>query len=136
MIQHLQGDCRQVLPTLPAKSVNCIVTSPPYWMLRSYLPENHPTKHLEIGREPTVEKYIAALVGVFRQAARVLMNNGTLWLNIGDKYADKDTAAAAGVKSGELIGFRGGWRKHCKRTATTFAPKISGTSQTPNPKVA
>lgn len=77
-------------------------------MQRSYLPENHPAKALEIGREPTVDKYIAALVGVFQQAARVLMNNGTLWLNIGDKYADKDTAAMAGVKPGELMGLP--WR--------------------------
>jgi NAD(P)H dehydrogenase (quinone) len=42
MIQHLEGDCRDVLPTLPAKSIQCAVTSPPYWGLRSYLPADGP----------------------------------------------------------------------------------------------
>lgn len=107
-IQHLEGDCRQVLPTLPAKSVHCAVSSPPYWMQRSYLPDGHAAKHLEIGRERTLQQYIDTLAGVFRQVARVLMSNGTLWLNIGDKYADKDNAAAAGVKPGELMGLP--WR--------------------------
>jgi len=75
---------------------------------RSYLPDDHPAKQLEIGRERTVQQYIDTLVGVFRQVARVLMGNGTLWLNIGDKYADDDNAAAAGVKPGELMGLP--WR--------------------------
>lgn len=55
-----------------------------------------------------MRQYIDALVGVFRQVARVLVSNGTLWVNLGDSYADKDTAPAAGVKSGDLIGLP--WR--------------------------
>lgn len=82
MITVLDGDCREVLPSLPGKSVQCAITSPPYWMQRSYLPDDHPAKEREIGREPTVAAYIETLVGVFRQVARVLMNDGTLWLNI------------------------------------------------------
>jgi hypothetical protein len=108
MIEHLEGDCRKVLPTLPAKSVQTCITSPPYWRKRSYLAVDHPAKPLEIGQEPTVQRYIETLVGVFRQVARVLVSKGTLWLNIGDSYADKDSAAAAGVKNGDLLGLP--WR--------------------------
>lgn len=104
LIQHLEGDCRQVLPSLPAKSVNCVCTSPPYFQQRSYLPDGHPAKQLEIGRERTVQQYIETLVGVFRQVARVLVADGTVWINLGDRYADKDNAQAAGVKPGDLMG--------------------------------
>lgn len=105
MIEHLEGDCRTILPTLPAASVQCCLSSPPYWGLRSYLPHDHPAKDLEIGQEPTVREYIDTLVEVFRHVSRVLMNNGTLWLNLGDAYADKkDKARAAGVKVGDLMG--------------------------------
>jgi len=62
---------------------------------RSYLPHGHPAKQLEIGREGTAQQYIDTLVSVFRQVTRVLMGNGTLWLNIADKYADNDNASAA-----------------------------------------
>ena len=104
MIQHLEGDCRQILPTLPARSVNTVVTAPPYWLQRSYLPEGHPAKRCEIGQEPTVKQYIETMVVLFRQVARVLVNEGTVWLNLGDKYADKKRAHAAGVKPGDLMG--------------------------------
>ena len=106
MIQHLEGDCREVLPTLPAKSIHCAVTSPPYWGLRSYLPADHPAKSREIGQERTVQQYIDNLVAVFREVSRVLMNDGTLWLNLGDTYAKTSAKLArrAGVKPGELIG--------------------------------
>src|SRR5947209_8154107 len=90
MIEHLEGDCRQVLPTLLAKSVHACITSPPYWRKRSYLPVDHPNKPAEIGQEPSVQQYIDTLVAVFRQVARVLVSDGTLWLNLGDSYADKD----------------------------------------------
>ena len=109
MIQHLEGDCRAILPTLPAKSVQCCLSSPPFWSMRSYLPHDHPRKDLEIGREETVQEYIETLVTVFREVSRVLMNDGTLWLNMGDTYADKKPKArAAGVKIGDLIGLP--WR--------------------------
>lgn len=51
-----EGDCREILPTLPSKSVQCVVTSPPYWGLRSYLPPDHPLKARELGQEPTVQE--------------------------------------------------------------------------------
>lgn len=75
------GDCRNILPNLTTDSVQCVVTSPPYYNLRDYgVPK-------QIGKEESVENYIDNLVFVFREIKRVLKNNGTLWLNIGDCYA-------------------------------------------------
>lgn len=86
-VQLLRGDCRAVLKTLPADSVHCCVTSPPYWGLRSYLPDGHPEKHLEIGSEPTVHDWVATMVEVFREVRRVLRPDGTCFVNLGDSYA-------------------------------------------------
>ena len=75
------GDVRDVLPTLDAGSVQCVVTSPPYWGLRDYGVEG------QIGLEPTPDAYIATVVAVFREVRRVLRDDGTCWLNLGDSYA-------------------------------------------------
>ncbi len=75
------GDCREILPTLPAESVQTCVTSPPYWGLRDY---DHPG---QIGAESNPEDYVQNLVSVFRHVRRVLRDDGTLWLNVGDAYA-------------------------------------------------
>lgn len=83
----LTGDCRAVLPTLAAGAIDCCVTSPPYWEQREYLEAGHADKALEIGHEPTPTAYVAALVAVFLEVQRVLADDGTLWLNLGDKYA-------------------------------------------------
>ncbi len=80
VVRVLNGDCREVLKTLPDGSVNCCVTSPPYFGLRDY---GHPG---QIGLEPTPEAYVAQMVGVFREVKRVLRDDGTLWLNLGDTY--------------------------------------------------
>jgi len=82
--QIIEGDCRAVLPTLPAGSAHCVVTSPPYWGLRDYsLGDNG------IGLEETPDEYIDKLVAVFREVRRVLRDDGMLWLNMGDSYAAK-----------------------------------------------
>lgn len=86
-VRILQGDCRSVLAALPAESVHCVVTSPPYLWLRSYLSEDAPEKAHEIGAEKTPEDFVAALVAVFREVRRVLRADGTVWLNLGDSYA-------------------------------------------------
>lgn len=86
-VRILHGDCRDVLKTLPDQSVHCCATSPPYWGLRSYLPAEHPEKHLEIGSEPTLAEWVQTMVEVFREVRRVLRDDGTLWLNLGDAYA-------------------------------------------------
>ena len=77
----LQGDVREVLPTLDAGSVQCVVTSPPYWGLRDYGVKG------QIGLEPTPEKYVTTMVEVFREVRRVLRDDGTVWLNLGDSYS-------------------------------------------------
>lgn len=84
----LQGDALQVLTTLPSESVQCCLTSPPYWpRLRNYLPDDHPDKQREIGQESTLDAYIAHLVQVFREVKRILRPDGVLWLNMGDCFA-------------------------------------------------
>ena len=75
------GDCREVLATLPDASVNCCVTSPPYFGLRDYGHDG------QIGLEQTPEAFVAEMVAVFREVRRVLRDDGTLWLNLGDSYA-------------------------------------------------
>lgn len=83
------GDCRETMRAWAADGVRAqmCVTSPPYFGLRSYLPDDSPDKPLEIGLEQTPEEYIAAMVEVFRCVRDVLADDGTLWLNIGDSYA-------------------------------------------------
>lgn len=77
----MSGDCREVMKSLPDASVNCCVTSPPYWGLRNY---GHPD---QIGQEATPGEYVGALVQVFAEVRRLLQNDGTLWLVIGDSYS-------------------------------------------------
>lgn len=77
----LHGDALEMLRTLPDESVQCCVTSPPYWALRDYGVVG------QIGMEKTPEEFVAALVGVFQEVRRVLRNDGTLWMNLGDTYA-------------------------------------------------
>lgn len=102
-VKILQGDCRDVLATLAADSIDCCVTSPPYWNLRSYLPAGHPDKHREIGSEPTVEAWVQTMVDVFREVRRVLRDDGTLWVNLGDSYAnDGKWGGATGGKQAYL----------------------------------
>lgn len=80
-LRVLTGDCMKILPTLDADSIQCCVTSPPYWGLRDYDHED------QIGSEVTPELYVQNLVEVFREVRRTLRQNGTLWLNVGDGYA-------------------------------------------------
>lgn len=75
------GNCLDILPTLAEGSVQTCVTSPPYFGLRDY------GNAAQIGLEPTSDEFVAALVAVFREVRRVLRDDGTLWLNLGDSYA-------------------------------------------------
>jgi len=77
----LVGDVRKSLRGLPDGSVRCVVTSPPYWGLRDYGHEG------QIGLEQSPNEYVQEMVGVFREVRRVLADDGTLWLNLGDSYA-------------------------------------------------
>lgn len=99
-ITLLHGDCRELLPTLPDRSVQCIVTSPPYYGLRRYTSDPR-----EIGNEATPFAYVTALVAVFAEVWRVLRDDGVLWLNLGDSYsggksgrADMDRPNGKGIR--------------------------------------
>ena len=100
----LQGDCLQQLATLPAASVQCCVTSPPYWGLRDYGTAG------QLGLEATPDEYVANMVAVFRAVRRVLRDDGTLWLNLGDSYAGNSNntrgeGAGGGKERGKAMGF-------------------------------
>lgn len=85
-----QGDCLEVLKTFEDNSIDCCVTSPPYYALRDYGADG------QIGLEETPEKYIERLTSVFMEVHRVLKPNGTLWLNIGDSYAGNCSVTSTG----------------------------------------
>jgi len=80
MNKIIQGDCLEVLKTLSAESVDCVITSPPYWALRDYGVEG------QLGLEPTFQQYITQLCDIFDEVKRVLKKEGTCWVNIGDTY--------------------------------------------------
>lgn len=105
----IQGDSRKMLKTLPDASVQCCVTSPPYFGLRNYGVNG------QIGLERTPAEYVGALVEVFREAWRVLRDDGTLWLNLGDSYANTTT------------GGNGATGGRNKSTLTTAMPPIGTT---------
>jgi len=80
-LEVLVGDSLDLLPKLTTESIQCCVTSPPYWGLRDY------EHSAQIGSEPSPVDYVQNLIKIFREVRRVLRNDGTLWLNIGDGYA-------------------------------------------------
>jgi len=84
------GDAFETLHTLPDASVQCCVTSPPYWGLRDYGVDG------QLGLEETPEKYVENMVRVFREVRRVLRDDGTLWLNLGDSYATSTPSGPQG----------------------------------------
>jgi DNA modification methylase len=75
------GQALTILKTLPPESVNCCVTSPPYWNLRDYGVEG------QLGLEATPEEYVCKMVEIFREVRRVLRDDGNVWLNLGDCYS-------------------------------------------------
>ena len=116
MIKILNGDCRDVLKTLPDCSVHCCVTSPPYFGLRDYGCAG------QIGLESTPDAYVAELVAVFREVRRVLRDDGTLWLNLGDSYASfRDGKATPDSARGDDVGTLVPKGSAMNRMASTFA---------------
>jgi DNA modification methylase len=88
------GDAKDTLASLPAESVQTCVTSPPYWGLRDYGEDG------QLGLEETPEEYVQKLVEVFREVQRVLRDDGTVWLNIGDSYARNPAKGGSGTFNG------------------------------------
>ncbi len=85
------GDCKAELQQLPDHSVNCVVTSPPYFNQREYDVSPGDSTAL-VGKESSLQEYVASLVEVFTEVNRVLVDDGSLWLNLGDKFIDKELA--------------------------------------------
>jgi DNA modification methylase len=101
----INGDCRERLRELPDASVNCCVTSPPYFGLRDYGVAG------QIGLEDTPDAFVAEMVAVFREVRRVLRDDATLWLNLGDSYASStkgDSRSDAQERPREASGFHSG----------------------------
>ena len=80
----IHGDARAILQELPTSSINCIITSPPYYLQRDY------NTSTQIGSEKSPIEYVRNLQKVFSECRRVLKKDGTLWLNLGDKYHNGD----------------------------------------------
>ena len=137
------GDARDVLAEMTTGSADCIVTSPPYWGKRDYRVAG------QYGHEPDPDAYVETLRATFAEAWRVLADDGTCWLNLGDSYS-----AGGGAATGKhaylgrhLTGHRAAWhasprtfsacpgasRSHCRRTAGSCGTRSSGTSRTPCP---
>ena len=112
----LHGDCIERLRELPQGSVQMCVTSPPYFGLRDYGVDG------QVGHEPTPAEYVEKLVSVFREVHRVLRDDGTLWLNLGDSYASfRDGKAIPDTTRGDSNGTLVPKGSARNRSASTFA---------------
>lgn len=117
-VRLLTGDCREILATLEPKSVQCCVTSPPYFGLRDYGVSG------QMGLEPTLAEYISGMVEVFRLVRDVLADDSTLWLNIGDSYwTDSPVRKASGEAFSKTwdptqTASRGGNRRSAAKSGT------------------
>ena len=118
-VKLLIGDCREKLKDIPDESIDCVVTSPPYWGLRDYK-----TDHIDfgdgfigqLGLEPDPDLYIKHLSDIFDQVKRVLKPSGTCWVNLGDSYG------------GSGKGYGGGDHGKLGKHANDFLPKPSDNS--------
>jgi DNA modification methylase len=93
-IRIIQGDCIETLKQFEEQSVNTCITSPPYWGLRDYGETD------QLGLEDTPEEFVDNLVKVFREVKRVLRDDGTVWLNLGDSYAGNNSRASNNGRAG------------------------------------
>lgn len=98
MMNHriIEGDVMDGLRTIPDRSIQCTVTSPPYWMLRNYGVDG------QIGLEETMEGYIQKMVDVFHEVKRVTRDDGVLWLNLGDSYSGSMSSKGAVVNQSSM----------------------------------
>ena len=85
----LTGNCEDILAKIPENSIDCVITSPPYWQMREYSISEKDCDSV-IGTEKTPEQYVMRLTQIFSQIRRVLKVGGSVWLNLGDKYYNKN----------------------------------------------
>lgn len=111
----LTGDACERLAELPAESVHCVVTSPPYWGLRDYGVAG------QIGLESSFDEWLSGMVRVFSEVRRVLRDDGTLWLNIGDAYAA--TTKGSGGASDKQLSNVGSFHNGNQRLTHGLKPK-------------
>ena len=112
----IPGDCIEMMRGLEPKSIHCCVTSPPYFNLRDYQIEG------QIGLEKSPDEYVARMVEVFREVWRILRDDGTLWLNLGDSYAN-DTKWGGTTGGKHVKGLHGTQGVGRNRTQTGLKPK-------------
>jgi DNA modification methylase len=93
----IQGPALEKLKELDSESVDCCITSPPYWALRDYKTEG------QLGLEPTFQEYITKLIEIFNQVKRVLKKTGSCWVNIGDTYSGSGTRGGQGYEDSKDI---------------------------------
>ena len=118
ILKLLCGDSLEVLKTMQSKSVNMIVTSPPYFNLRDYGNEN------EIGKEKTIDEYIGKLISVFKECYRVLKDDGSLWVNIDDVYVNQCLACIPDLLKIEMV--KQGW--NCRNEVIWHKPNAMPSS--------
>jgi DNA modification methylase len=117
--QIVAGEAAERLRAMPEGSARCCVTSPPYWGLRDYGHDD------QLGLERTPDEYVARLVGIMREVRRVLADDGTLWLNLGDCYASNSDCASMKL---------GGHPKGCRCSYCTMPQSGLKTSVPPGLK--
>ena len=110
-VKILTGDCMETLKELEDESIHMCVTSPPYYGLRDYGHDG------QIGLEETPEEYVQKMVEVFREVKRVLRDDGTLWLNIGDSYAGSGKGGQSAEKRSK------GWQPEYGNKGATYGLK-------------
>lgn len=117
------GDCRQLMRAMPAKSIHCVVTSPPYWAQRDY--EIEPVDWADgtsavLGLEETPEAFVAHLVEVFQEVRRVLRDDGVVFLNLGDSYAQGPKGNSGTLRPGDKQTTNSG--SHATRRGAMISP--------------
>ncbi|KKN50447.1 hypothetical protein LCGC14_0632780 [marine sediment metagenome] len=111
----LQGDSLEQLKTLPDESIDCVMTSPPYWALRDYGVEG------QLGLESTFEEYINKLCDIFDEVKRVLKKTGTCWVNLGDTYYGSGKGAGGDITDSKQVwGFENKTTKNCEHCGKEF----------------
>lgn len=125
-VRVIKGDVRERLPELPADFFDCIVTSPPYFGLRSYLPDEHRDKHREIGLQPTLDAYLETMVAVCRELRRVLKPSGICFINIGDSYSGANGTRGGNANGTGKTGLKRDGRNEVSRLASAAKTKTIG----------
>lgn len=115
-----QGDSLEILKKFPDESIDCVITSPPYWALRDYGVSG------QLGLEPTFQEYINKLCDIFDEVKRVLKKSGTCWVNIGDTYG---TSSGSGERNGLQRTNRGtqnfeDWKKKGKNGVKQYSKSL------------